>query len=63
MTLWFVVAAAAVTGTAQAEVPLQIAKQLVEIGRGVCVPETAQIYRPLHPNPPYSDVSIAREKR
>jgi triacylglycerol lipase len=47
--------------TAGAEVPPEIAKQLVEIGRSVCVPETAQIYRPLHPNPPYTDVSIARD--
>jgi triacylglycerol lipase len=46
---------------ASAEVPPDIAKQLVEIGRGVCVPETAQIYRPLHPNPPYKGVSIARD--
>jgi hypothetical protein len=56
--LGIVVAAA---GTAWAEVPPEIAKQLVEIGRGVCVPETAQIYRPLHPNPPYKDVTIARD--
>jgi Carboxylesterase family len=52
---------AVLAGTVQAAVPPEIAKQLVEIGRGVCVPETAQIYRPLHPNPPYSDVSIARD--
>ena len=45
----------------RAEVPPEIAKQLIEIGRGVCVPETAQIYRPLHPNPPYKGVSIARD--
>jgi hypothetical protein len=48
-------------GIAQAEVPPEIAKQLVAIGRGVCVPETAQVYRPLHPNPPYSGVTIARD--
>jgi hypothetical protein len=59
-TLWFVIAAA-VAVTAEAAVPPEIAKQLMEIGRGVCVPETAQIYRPLHPNPPYSDVSIVRD--
>jgi triacylglycerol lipase len=46
---------------AQAQVPPEIAKQLVAIGRGVCVPQTAQIYRPLHPNPPYTGVSIARD--
>lgn len=47
--------------TAHAEVPPEIAKQLVAIGRGVCVPETAQIYRPLHANPPYAGVSFARD--
>jgi hypothetical protein len=49
------------SGMAPAEVPPEIAKQLVAIGRGVCVPETAYLYRPLHPNPPYSGVSIARD--
>jgi hypothetical protein len=33
----------------------------VAIGRGVCVPETAKVYRPLHPNPPYKGVSIDRD--
>src|SRR6266853_6944886 len=51
----------AATGIAGAQVPPDIAKQLVAIGRGVCVPETAQVYRPLHPNPPYTGVSIARD--
>jgi hypothetical protein len=53
--------AGAAAGMTQAAVPPEIAKQLVEIGRGVCVPETAQLYRPLHPNPPYTGVSIARD--
>jgi len=48
-------------GTAYAAVPPEIASQLREIGRGVCVPETAKIYRPLHGNPPYAGVSIARD--
>ncbi len=48
-------------GAMHAQVPPEIAKQLVNIGRGVCVPETAQVYRPLHPNPPYKDVMIARD--
>ena len=52
---------AAAGETARPAVPPGIAKQLVEIGRGVCVPETAQIYRPLHPNPPYLGVSITRD--
>src|SRR6267154_1243159 len=57
-TLWLV---AITAGMAGAEVPPEIAKQLVSIGRGVCVPETAQVYRPLHPNPPYTGVTIARD--
>jgi triacylglycerol lipase len=44
-----------------AQVPPQIAKQLVAIGRGVCPPETAQLYLPLHARPPYHGVSIARD--
>ena len=51
----------ALAGMASAEVPPGIAKQLETVGRGVCVPETAQIYRPLHPNPPYTGVTIARD--
>jgi hypothetical protein len=53
--------AVAAAGIALAEVPADIAKQLVAIGRGVCVPETAQVYRPLHTNPPYTGVSITRD--
>jgi len=51
----------AAAGVSQAQVPPEIAKQLVNIGRGVCVPETAQVYRPLHPSPPYPDVLIGRD--
>jgi triacylglycerol lipase len=51
----------AAVGVTYAQVPPEIAKQLVNIGRGVCVPETAQIYRPLHPSPPYPDVLIGRD--
>ena len=53
--------AALFSGLAMAQVPPEIAKQLVAIGRGVCVPETAQIYRPLHANPPYAGVNIMRD--
>ena len=60
-TLPLVVVVLAAALMAQAQVPPDIAKQLVAIGRGVCVPETAQIYRPLHPNPPYKGVSITRD--
>lgn len=59
--VWLTSIAIAAVGIAQAQVPPQIAKELVAIGRGVCVPETAKIYRPLHPNPPYKGVSIARD--
>jgi Carboxylesterase family len=60
-TLWFVVVVGAAVGMAQAQVPPEIAKQLITIGRGVCVPETAYLYRPLHPNPPYPGVTIVRD--
>jgi len=60
-TLWLVLMTVVTAGLVAAQVPPEIAKQLVNIGRGVCVPETAQIYRPLHPNPPYPDVLIARD--
>jgi hypothetical protein len=58
--LLFAIAAAAV-GLAQAQVPPDIAKELITIGRGVCVPETAQLYRPLQPNPPYAGVTFTRD--
>jgi hypothetical protein len=40
--------------TAQAQVPPDIAAQLRAIGNGVCVPETAKIYKPLQQKAPYS---------
>jgi triacylglycerol lipase len=57
---WAVIAVGA-AGMAQAAVPPQIAKELVTVGKGVCVPETAFLYRPLHPNPPYTGVTILRD--
>ena len=60
--LWLVAISAFVAGLAQAEVPPEIAKQLVNIGRGVCVPETAQVYGPLHSKPPYAGVTIVRDQ-
>ena len=54
----FVIAAA---GISPAQVPPNIAKELVTIGRGVCVPETAFLYRPLQPNPPYAGVTFTRD--
>lgn len=59
--LLFAVTTLAAAQIALAQVPPDIAKQLVAIGRGVCVPETAQLYRPLHPNPPYKGVTISRD--
>jgi hypothetical protein len=58
--LLFAIAAVA-AGLAQAQVPPNIAKELITIGRGVCVPETAQLYRPLQPNPPYAGVTFTRD--
>ena len=46
---------------AHAQVPPPIAKQLVAIGRGVCPPETARLYLPLHSRPPYRGGAIARD--
>src|SRR5437867_2399311 len=46
---------------AQAQVPPEIAAQLRQIGTGVCVPETAKIYRPLQPKAPYPGVTVVRD--
>ncbi len=53
--------AVAFAAALQAQVPSNIAKELLTIGRGVCVPETTKIYLPLHPQPPYKDVTITRD--
>ena len=57
-TLGFILFSAA----ALAQVPKDIVPKLVNIGNGVCVPQTAEVYRPLHGNPPYPDVDIARDQ-
>src|SRR5215510_14220085 len=49
------------TAAAQAQVPPDIAAQLWAIGTGVCVPETAKIYRPLQPKAPYPEVTVMRD--
>lgn len=49
--------------TAFAQVPADVAKKLVNIGRGVCVPQTSEVYRPMHPNPPYTGLTIARDQK
>ena len=47
--------------TARAQVPADIAAQLRAIGTGVCVPETAKIYKPLQPKAPSPGVSVVRD--
>jgi triacylglycerol lipase len=59
--LFLIAMAIGAAGMAQSQVPPEIAKELVAIGRSVCVPETSAIYRPLHPNPPYKEVTIGRD--
>ena len=46
---------------AQAQVPPDIAAQLRAIGNGVCVPETAKIYKPLQQKAPYPGVTVVRD--
>lgn len=53
--------AAASLGLAQAQVPADIVPKLVTIGRGVCVPETAELYAPLEQKPPYEGVKFTRD--
>lgn len=60
-TRWVFAIAAALAGVAQAQVPPDIVPKLVAIGRGVCVPETAELYAPLHPKPPYAGVKFTRD--
>src|ERR1700758_1124548 len=59
--IWPLPLTLALAGLVSAQVPPDIARQLVEIGRGVCVPQTAKIYRPLHSNPPYKGVTFPRD--
>jgi hypothetical protein len=63
---WFAFAAAtAIAFSAapevRAQVPPEIAAQLHQIGTGVCVPETAKLYKPLQPAAPSSGVTIVRD--
>ena len=55
------VIAVTVAVTAQAQVPPEIAFQLRTIGNGVCVPETAKIYKPLQAKAPYPGVTVVRD--
>jgi hypothetical protein len=63
--LWFasaVVVAIALMASpaAHAQVPPDIAAKLREIGTGVCVPETAKLYKPLQPAAP-TGVTVMRD--
>lgn len=52
----------ATPGPAQAQAPPGIAAQLRALGNGICVPETAAIYKPLLlDQAPYSGVEIVRD--
>src|SRR5438477_10394463 len=57
----FALIAMAGAATVQAQVPPQIAAELRRIGDGVCVPETAKLYRPLQPKAPYAGVTVVRD--
>ncbi len=46
---------------AQGQAPPDVAAQLRAIGNGICVPETAKIYKPLQEKAPYSGVTILRD--
>jgi triacylglycerol lipase len=47
--------------SAEAQVPADIATQLRALGTGVCVPETAKIYKPLQQKAPYTGVTVVRD--
>ena len=51
----------ATAGMAQAQVPADIASQLRALGTGVCVAETAKIYKPLQQKAPYAGVTVVRD--
>jgi len=61
MVWWVMGAAAFAAGALPAQVPPDIATKLIAIGRGVCVPETAELYAPLQPKPPYAGVKFTRD--
>jgi acetyl esterase/lipase len=61
MLAWLIMSSAFAVGTLAAQVPPDIATKLIAIGRGVCVPETAELYAPLQPKPPYEGVKFTRD--
>src|SRR5215470_10210151 len=60
---WFAAVAVAFIAAsgAQAQVPPDVAAELRQIGTGVCVPETAKLYKPLQPMPPSTGVKVMRD--
>jgi len=50
-----------IVSSANAQVPPDIAAQLRQIGTGVCVPETAKLYKPLQQMQPYTGVTVKRD--
>ncbi len=58
---WVIWSSVFAAGTLPAQVPPDIATKLIAIGRGVCVPETAELYAPLQPKPPYAGVKFTRD--
>jgi hypothetical protein len=44
-----------------AQVPAPLATQLRALGNGICVPETAKLYKPLQEKFPYSGVTVVRD--
>jgi hypothetical protein len=61
MLAWVIWSSAFAVGTLPAQVPPDVAAKLIAIGRGVCVPETAEVYAPLQPKPPYAGVKFTRD--
>src|SRR5215831_2965632 len=64
--MWFAAAAMLViiliaAPAVHAQVPPDVAAQLRQIGTGVCVPETAKLYKPLQQMPPYTGVTVKRD--
>jgi len=56
------IAMAAMIAPVQAQVPPDVANQLRALGTGVCVPETAKIYKPLLlEQAPYKGVTVVRD--
>src|SRR5262245_49991148 len=60
-TIGFVIAISLMmTATAKAQVPPDVAAKLRELGPGVCVPETAKLYKPLQ-QPRPKDITVMRD--